>query len=59
MREADAFCTTKQLCERLKVARSTLWRWQQQRQFPAPKKLGLRAARYRVADVDAWLAQQG
>jgi hypothetical protein len=55
----DVYCTVKQLCDRLAVGRTTVWRWQRERGFPAPKKLGGRTARYRVAEVDAWLARQG
>ena len=55
----DSFCTSKELCARLGVTRSTVWRWQRERGFPPPKKLGQRVARYRVAEVDAWLAKQG
>lgn len=55
----DVYCTARQLCERLGVGRTTVWRWQRQRGFPPPKRLGQRVARWRVADVDAWLARQG
>lgn len=54
----DLYCTREDLCKRLRVGKTTIWRWQKERGFPAPKALGAKAVRYRLADVDQWLAQQ-
>jgi prophage regulatory protein len=42
------------LSEQLSVARSTIYRWLSEGKFPQPVRIGDRAVRWRVADVQAW-----
>jgi predicted DNA-binding transcriptional regulator AlpA len=48
--------TIKELCERLKIARSTLHLWRQRGQGPLSIKLPNGEIRFRERDVEAWLA---
>ena len=41
------------------VAHSTFWQWIKEEKFPAPVKLSERVTAWRVADVQAWIDNQG
>jgi predicted DNA-binding transcriptional regulator AlpA len=56
--EDDRLLTTAQLAERLQVPESTLRRWRMDGRGPTVTWLNPRRARYRPADVEAWLAAQ-
>lgn len=47
--------TIKDLCERLKIARSTLHLWRQRGQGPVSIKLPNGEVRFRERDVEEWL----
>lgn len=47
--------TIKELCERLKIARSTLHLWRQRGQGPVSIKLPNGEVRFRERDVEEWL----
>jgi predicted DNA-binding transcriptional regulator AlpA len=47
--------TIKELCERLKIARSTLHLWRQRGQGPLSIKLPNGDIRFRERDVEEWL----
>ena len=43
----------------LDVSRVALWNWRRRHLFPAPLRIGQgRAIRWRVEDVEAWLASR-
>lgn len=42
------------LCEQLAVSRGTIYRWLSEGKFPPPVRIGNRAVRWRVADVEVW-----
>ena len=44
----------KDLCEALKVSRTTIWRWQSMPDFPVPKKRG-NTVLFDLEAVDVWL----
>lgn len=48
--------TIKDLCERLKIARSTLHLWRWRGQGPVSIKLPNGEVRFRERDVEEWLA---
>ena len=48
-----------QLADRYGVSRATVWRWVQRGKFPKPVKLSPGCTRWRLADVEAWEAEQG
>lgn len=53
------FIRERQLRERIPVARSTLWKWVRDGQFPPPLKLSSGVTAWRLADIEAWEAVQG
>lgn len=49
----------KQYAERIGVSTDTIRRWGRQGFGPRPVRLGPRAVRYRLSDVEAWIEQRG
>lgn len=46
----------KDLCERLSIGSSTLYRWMDEGKFTVPKvKIGPRSVAFRSSDVEAWI----
>ena len=54
---SQEFCSANEICTRLSIARSTINKWQQDRNFPLPIKIGSYCNRWRRADVDAWVKE--
>lgn len=52
------FVTLPQLAERLGVSRVSISRWVEQGALPRPLRIGRRIVRWRVADLNAWFAEQ-
>ena len=52
---SETYCTSADICQRLAIGRTTLWRWQRDLGFPAPLRLG-RLSRFSQSQVDQWLA---
>ena len=46
--------TTRQLCERYQVSRTTLARWRESHAFPEPLRVG-RTLRFAPEAVEAWV----
>ena len=44
-----------ELCEKLGVSRTSIWRWCRAGTFPQPVKLGRRAVGWRQTEVEEWL----
>jgi excisionase family DNA binding protein len=55
----DALLTIQEVAKRAGISVSGVKRAVQSRELPAPNKIGERAARYRLADVQAWIANRG
>lgn len=53
------FLSDKTLSTRWGVHRATVWEWVKQGRVPAPVKLSNRCTRWKLADIQAWEAQQG
>lgn len=52
------FLSDKQLAERFRVKRGTIWRWHRTNpQFPRALTLSPGCTRWRLAEVEAWEAQ--
>ena len=45
----------KDVCERLRIGRSTLYSWVAQGRFPRQARYGVRAVGWRADDVERWL----
>lgn len=46
----------KDVCQHLKIGRSTLWHWiKTQKGFPRPIKAGQRVTLFDINAIDAWL----
>ena len=45
----------KDVCERLRIGRSTLYAWVAQGRFPRQVRYGVRAVGWRSDDVERWL----
>ncbi|AOA57115.1 helix-turn-helix transcriptional regulator [Acinetobacter larvae] len=41
------------------VSSQTLWRWIQQKKFPAPTKIGSNISIFRMSEIQAWMKAQG
>ncbi|PZQ46612.1 MAG: AlpA family transcriptional regulator [Rhodovulum sulfidophilum] len=55
----SALVPVKRVATMLSVSVATVWRWCAAGGFPAPLKIGPNATRWRVSDVEAWLASRG
>lgn len=50
----DQKLTFRDVCERLRIGSTTLYRWIHTEGFPAGKKLGPRAVRWSESDIREW-----
>ena len=48
--------TRRQVAELIHVHQATIWRWIQSGEFPAGIPVGKNSTRWRVSDVEEWLA---
>jgi len=58
MQNDDIYLRATEAADYLKVAKSTLAKWRIRGDGPAYAKLGRKIVLYRLADLDAWLADQ-
>ena len=54
---SQEFCSANEICTRLSIARSTINKWQEDRHFPMPIKIGSYCNRWRRVEVDAWVEE--
>lgn len=54
---ASLYLSDVAVATRYGIGRSTLWRWVAEGAFPKPVKVGPRATRWRLADLEAHDAQ--
>lgn len=52
------YVSDKDLAERFKTSRATIWRWPATQGFPKPVKLGPGTTRWRLAEVEEWETRQ-
>ena len=50
----DTYIRDTQLAKRYGVARSTIWRWVHDGNFPKPVRLSDQCTRWRSSEVDEW-----
>lgn len=48
------FLTTKELCVRLNISQSTLWRLSKSPNFPKRIQIGPNSVRWKALEIDAW-----
>ena len=56
-KDEPEFISAVDICARLSIARSTINKWQKDRNFPLPVKIGNYCNRWRKAEVDSWVAE--
>ena len=56
-KDEPEFISANDICTRLSIARSTINKWQETRNFPLPVKIGNYCNRWRKAEVDSWVAE--
>ena len=56
-KHSQEFFSANEICTRLSIARSTINKWQDTRNFPLPVKIGNYCNRWRKAEVDAWVKE--
>lgn len=49
--------SAKNICEILKISRSTINLWVDTRNFPQPVKIGTRCNRWNASQVDQWIEE--
>lgn len=56
---AQLYYTDREVAIRFGVVRQTIWRWVSEGVLPSPVKVGPRASRWRLADIEAFEASLG
>ena len=56
-KDEPEFISAADICARLSIARSTVNKWQKDRNFPLPVTIGNYCNRWRKAEVDSWVAE--
>ena len=56
-KDEPEFISAVDICARLSIARSTINKWQETRNFPLPVKIGNYCNRWRKAEVDSWVSE--
>ena len=56
-KDEPEFVSASDICTRLSIARATINKWQETRNFPLPIKIGNYCNRWRKAEVDSWVAE--
>ncbi|WP_202962190.1 helix-turn-helix domain-containing protein [Salinisphaera shabanensis] len=49
----------RDLADRFLVSRNTIWRWAREGRLPQPVRLGPGCTRWRLSDVEAFVASRG
>jgi prophage regulatory protein len=57
--DGDALLRRRTVEERTTLSKSEMYRRIKAKRFPAPLKIGTRAARWRASDIARWIAEQG
>ena len=56
-KDEPEFVSASDICTRLSIARATINKWQETRNFPLPVTIGNYCNRWRKAEVDSWVAE--
>lgn len=56
-KDEPEFISASDICTRLSIARSTINKWQETRDFPLPVKIGNYCNRWRKTEIDSWVAE--
>lgn len=54
----DRLLRTPEVCERVGVGRTTLWRWEAEERFPRRRQVGGNVVGYLESEVNAWIASR-
>jgi predicted DNA-binding transcriptional regulator AlpA len=54
---SQEFFSANEICARLSIARPTINKWQETRNFPLPVKIGNYCNRWRKTEVDSWIKE--
>ena len=54
----DSILRVKDVCQRLRIGRSTLYIWLKERDFPPSIQLGPRIVGWRARDIDEWIERK-
>lgn len=57
--QLSPFMTVGEVCDRYKIAKSTLYGWMDKGYFPRPKKFGWTVARWNRQEVEAFEIENG
>jgi prophage regulatory protein len=49
------FYRARDLQEKVRISKATIWSWVKQNKFPSPIKLGKGVTVWRKSDIDAWV----
>jgi len=52
----DSYQSDKQIAQRFKVSRATIWRWVKEGRFPKPIRLSPGCTRWKSSEVEEWEA---
>ncbi|KQT52243.1 MULTISPECIES: helix-turn-helix transcriptional regulator [unclassified Aureimonas] len=56
--QAGALLSTTEVCELMKVGRTTLWKLERTTAFPKPITFGMRMKRWREAEIQRYIDRQ-
>ena len=54
----DSILRVKDVCQRLRIGRSTLYAWLKEGDFPPSIPLGPRIVGWRASDIDKWIERK-
>ena len=54
----DSILRVKDVCQRLRIGRSTLYVWLKEHDFPPSIQLGPRIVGWRARDIDQWIERK-
>src|SRR5439155_2846707 len=54
----DRYLRAREVCERVGLSRTTIWRQVRRGEFPTPRRLSANAIGWMASDVEAWIASR-
>jgi|TARA_B100000959_G_scaffold52017_2_gene54087 prophage regulatory protein len=56
--QSTSYHSDKQIAQRFKVSRATIWRWAKEGHFPKPIRLSPGCTRWKLSDIEEWEAEK-